>query len=367
MFPYWLLFAIFALGALWMRSQPAHAMAGVPTQWRPKGDQLILFAALVPIAMIGFRFEVGSDWYNYMRMFNDVRSSNLWTETGRVEPGYVALSSIAVSLGLRIWAVNLVCAILFTGGLIRFARCQPNPWLAVVVAIPYLIIGVAMGYSRQGVAIGLVMFGLAAIERRSFLKFAAWVIAAALFHRTAIIILPIVASSYIRNRWHAFAVAAFAAVVGYFAVIASAMDYYEAGYVNYAYDAQGAAVRLSMNAIPAAIFLLFPNRFNVVAEQKRTWRTMAIAAWLCVIALFLVSSSVIVDRLALYIIPLQIFVLSRLPHVFGYRGHPSGGITTLVIAYSAVVQFVFLNYAENARWWLPYQTFLSADCSFGGC
>lgn len=47
----------------------------------------------------------------------------------------------------------------------RFARSQPDPWLAVLVAVPYLVIVVAMGYSRQAVAIGILLAGLGRLER----------------------------------------------------------------------------------------------------------------------------------------------------------------------------------------------------------
>jgi hypothetical protein len=367
MFPYWLLFGIFALGAVGMRARP-NQLAGDGTMgWSRQRDLLFLAAALIPIGMIGFRFQVGGDWYNYMRMFNDARATRIWEDASRIEIGYTTLNSAVIALGLRIWAINLVCGIMFMGGLIQFARRQPNPWLAVVVAIPYLLIGVAMGYSRQGLAIGCLMFGLAAIDKGSFLKFAIWVVVAASFHRTAIVMLPIVAISYSRSRWQSAGLALVAAIGGYYTAIASAMDYYERGYLNSTYDAKGAAVRLAMNLLPAVIFLFFSGRFGVEGHRKRMWQTLSIVAILCMIALFLVSSSVIVDRLGLYIIPLQIFVLSRLPHAFGYRDHPSGGLILLVIVYSAAVQYVFLNYGENAHWWIPYQTYFTADCSFGEC
>jgi hypothetical protein len=71
--------------------------------------------------------------------------------------------------------------------------------------------------------------------------------------------------------------------------------------------------------------------------------------------LFLTAATVVVDRIALYIIPLQAFVLGRLPFALARQ---VGGYTQLslaVIIYSAIVQFVWLNYAVHASSWLPYQ------------
>jgi hypothetical protein len=61
-----------------------------------------------------------------------------------------------------------------------------------------------------------------------------------------------------------------------------------------------------------------------------------------------------VDRLALYLIPLQLFVFARLPlalgPTFGY-----GAIIWAVILYYALVLYVWLNFATHAFAWLPYQ------------
>ena len=71
---------------------------------------------------------------------------------------------------LGIWFVNTVCGAIFSYGLIAFARSQPRPWLALVVAVPYLIIVVAMGYTRQAAAIGFAMLGLVQLSKGSFLS-----------------------------------------------------------------------------------------------------------------------------------------------------------------------------------------------------
>jgi hypothetical protein len=161
--------------------------------------------------------------------------------------------------------------------------------------------------------------------------------------------------TYTRDRLQTILLAAIAAIAGYFTLVSSAIEQYSRGYVEQVYESQGAGVRLAMNIVPAVIFLAFSNRFNVVNPEKAIWRTFAILALVSGGVYFWITSTVVVDRLALYIIPLQIFVISRLPHVFGYRGAHSPAIVLLVIAYSATIQFVWLNYANHSQYWLPYQ------------
>jgi hypothetical protein len=127
------------------------------------------------------------------------------------------------------------------------------------------------------------------------------------------------------------------------------------GYVESQYQSSGAAVRIAMNALPAALFLIFRTRFELSSEQRSFWTWMAWSA-LLFIALFIVSpSSTAVDRVALYWIPLQLFVLSRLPNALGQRDGKNAVWVYAVVAYSAAVHFVWLVYADTAFAWLPYQ------------
>jgi hypothetical protein len=53
-------------------------------------------------------------------------------------------------------------------------------------------------------------------------------------------------------------------------------------------------------------------------------------------------------------LPLQLVVFSYLPDALGRRGGRNNLLTLLVLLYYAVVQFVWLNYAVHAQYWLPY-------------
>jgi hypothetical protein len=140
-------------------------------------------------------------------------------------------------------------------------------------------------------------------------------------------------------------------------LVRQVIEQYSAGYVENVYEAQGAGIRLAMNVIPAVIFLAARKRFSQNRTDVAIWTNFSIVGLLFAAAYFAISSSVIVDRLALYVIPLQLFVLSRLPYAFGRNGAPSGILTIAVIAYSAAVQFVWLNFANHADYWLPYKIF----------
>jgi hypothetical protein len=84
---------------------------------------------------------------------------------------------------------------------------------------------------------------------------------------------------------------------------------------------------------------------------------MALLALASVGWLLVSASSTAVDRMALYLIPLQLFVFARLPDLMG-RGRGLRNWVLAVVAYYAAVLFVWLNFATHAYTWVPYHSWL---------
>jgi hypothetical protein len=235
-----------------------------------------------------------------------------------------------------------------------FCQNSPRPWLSLAVAVPYLVIVVAMGYTRQGVAIGLVMLGLVALDKGSMAKFLAWVVVAALFHKTALILIPMAIFAG-RKNWGVFAGVLLTAVLLFFLLLAEYVDHLVAGYITDQYASSGAAIRIAMNAVPAAVFLVFRQRFDLTDAQRIFWTWMSLGG-LAFIGLLAVSpSSTAVDRVALYWIPLQLYVWSRWPAAMARTHNAQMPWVAGVLLYSLAVQFVWLFYADHSFAWVPYQ------------
>ena len=341
------MFGVFTAGALEYRRRGGFQAA----------TPLLFLAGLYIAIMIGFRYHVGGDWGSYEEIFRWSASLKLVDTLTLGDPAYTLLNWIANWLEYDVWFVNFVCGAIFSWGLIRFARRQANPWLAIVVAIPYLVIVVAMGYSRQGVAIGIIMAGLAVLDRTTIVRFAFYIFFAAAFHKSAIVVLPLVALSAVRHRLVMIGLLAMLAILLYYFFVQASFDRMVVNYVEAEYSSQGAGIRVAMNLLPAAIFLFYAKRFGFAEQQEKLWRNFSIAAFVSLLLLFYLESSTAVDRLALYLIPLQLVVLSGVPTAFGNKGRPNGQYVALVIAYSAMIQFVWLNYAAHAGDWLPYTFF----------
>lgn len=347
MWPYWLLFivpAYWSISRLKPRSQTALlARAG---RWPIVWKSIFVFLVLI----IGWRHEVGGDWFNYMSNMD-----NFDRVTGFNDPSNELLFWLGINVGGGIYLVNLISAALFSWGLLVFCRAQPRPWLALTVAVPYLITVVSMGYTRQSVAIGLVMMAIVALGRGSTLKFVLWVAFAATFHKSAVILAPIAALANTKRRIFTLIWVGISAFVLFALLLRESLDSLMSGYIDAEYESSGAAIRVAMNAVPAILFLFFRKRFVLTAEQRSFWTWVALSALLLVVALKFSPSSTAVDRVALYWIPLQLFVFSHLPDILGRSNAKYAFWVSLIIAYSATVLFVWLFYGVHSNYWLPYQ------------
>ena len=161
---YWLLFFITASFALIAQNR-------IPIQgqniYSTKLYSEWIFFIFVLTLLIGFRFEVGGDWYIYQEHLDEALDSTLSQALTRYgDPGYYFINWISANLGFGVYGINLICGLIFSIGLSIFCRSLPRPWLALNVAIPYLFIVVALGYSRQGVAIVFGMLSLVAFGRK---------------------------------------------------------------------------------------------------------------------------------------------------------------------------------------------------------
>lgn len=345
MLPYWLLLGYFVVGSIVIRR---------PVPGRRSGSALLILGSVLIAAVIGLRYEVGADWETYKFLFSYADYADLDRVLKIGDPGYQVLNWVVQRLDYKIWVVNLACGAIFAFGLYRFAKSQPDPWLTLVVAVPYLVIVVAMGYSRQAVAIGIVMAGLGAIQRgASILRFALYVAAAALFHKTAVIVLPLVIFASQRSRFLNLLTGVAGSILLYDIFLSSSVEGFVRNYIETEYNSQGALIRVVMNLVPATALLIFRRRLRFTPIETKMWTYFALAAAAMPMALLILPSTTVVDRLSLYLIPLQLAVLPRLAYLFKTQNFGR----FLIIVYAALVLFVWLNFAVHAKYWLPYRLY----------
>jgi len=341
MLPYWIFFLIPAVGVL---SQRRMTPASRTAMWW-------LIGALFALA-IGLRHQVGGDWGAYLRYLERGYTLSFAEVLTSGDPGYIAVNWLVAQFGGSIYWVNLICGVILMAGVVTFARRQPLPWLALLVAVPYLIIVVGMGYSRQAVALGFILLGLVALGDGQVRRFVLLVLIGAAFHKSAVLMLPVAGLAASQSRLVSLAWAASATLVGGYIFLFDSVDALWTNYVEADYQSQGGLIRVLMNAVPAGLFLLLNRYMRLSEDERRLWWWMSIFAIACIPLVML--SSTATDRVALYLIPIQLFVFARL-HQITRDTTLRAFIVLGVVAYYALVQAVWLFMAAHAFAWLPYQ------------
>ena len=348
MIPYFVLFGTWMLGSIQFASRKAAAY-----------ERIFYVAALVlTILMVGFRYEVGGDWITYQDMYADISMQSLATATRFTEPAYAFLNWVSAKVDGGVYIPNLGCALVFMLGLSALVRRQTRPWLAMTVAIPYLVIVVGMGYTRQAAAIGMICWAIAGIDDDKLWKTIAKVVFGALFHKTAILFLPILLAPAARRNLLIGIVGALAFIGLAFIALGGSSDRLVTNYVNSDYQSSGAAIRVAMNVLAAGLFLIFRKRFAISPAERLIWTIASGLAVVSVIGLASSSSSVGVDRLALFLIPLQVFVLANIPSIASFTASTRSAATLAVIGYSLAVQYVYFFHGTFSYTWLPYRNAL---------
>ena len=356
MFTYWVVFLFVGMLAMIGRSR-----LPVSVNSPQKIDIDILWACIIVFLtiFIGLRFEVGGDWRAYLMYYDsfsgiDLKEAFIITS----DPGYILINWASNRMDWGIYAVNTICGFIFSLGLAIFCRNLPRPMLALLAAIPYLLIVVGMGYSRQGVALGFAMMAFVALGREKKFLFVFLILLATSFHKTAIVMLPIAALAATKNRFWLIIWIGSLGLLSYLTVFAASFDRLYLYYVENSYQSEGALIRLLMLLLPSMLILLWPHRFTFTRPELSLWRVCAIISIGLFVLLFISDASTAVDRIALYMLPIQLVVFSYLPEIFGQKGELRQWILIAIIIYFGMVLQVWSMLSDYSVFWKPYQNIL---------
>lgn len=314
---------------------------------------------------IGSRLYVGADYnlysLNFDNLSQDTFADILFTLSRYVshDIGYEVVSMVAAEFNLGFPAVTLACGTLFAMGLVKFCFSLPRPWLALAVAYPYLIVVVGMGYMRQGVALAFLMWALPYLLERKRLKFMFFIFLGCLFHKTLVLFFSLPFLVFSEGRLKLILLFIIFFPILYIAIIAETISSLQHNYLAQNQQSAGALVRLLLSTTGAALFFLFvaPKLENI--NEIRLWSWFSIFSILAFLSYFIVSSSTAVDRIALYLLPLQIYLFSKLPDYLDDSNNQDNFLWVLfVLIVFLLVLFVWMTYGAHSMYWLPYQTWL---------
>lgn len=308
---------------------------------------------LVYIITIGFRYQVGGDWDPYWTNFREVIDAPLTDSVIYYrDPGYWFFNWLFANMGLGIWALNGLCALLSVSGVMAIAKRQPRPWVALAVAVPYVLIVVAMGYVRQSAAFGVICWALLAVQDKQPWRFLFLALTAATFHKSAVLALPLFVLSIEKIRFRHWVLLGLVITAAIAVLVLETIEAQWYSYVEKEKESGGAMIRVAMNCVPALLLLIFRKRLGLGGSTGRVWVWFSL---LSIGSVFVVTSaSTAVDRVALYLLPLQIVIFGRLHRLFGMPALRAATSAIVLLTYF-IVQFTWLHFANHADNWVPYQ------------
>lgn len=308
---------------------------------------------------IGLRWKTGGDWGNYYVNLQ----SFYWLNVGDAaatskDVGYTFLSIFAAQFPTGIVVITMFTGIVMSIALLLFCLAQPRPWLCMSVAFPYLVVVCGMGYIRQGIALSVILIGLLALERERVGRYVVWVTAGALFHATALAMIPLGALASRKNRLIIIAMVAVVTLLAFRTLIGSRSDALVVNYVDADAESSGALIRAFMGALPGAIFLIFRKQFGLKGSAFLAWMALSAATVLAVPAVLFYASSTVVDRLGLYLLPVQCFVYARLPDALAKNAQQRLLFSVGILLLYITAFFTFIVYGDHAQSWVPYRFYL---------
>ena len=302
---------------------------------------------------VAFRYKVGCDWTGYLIIFESAHH-----EKPQSEIAFWELNRLLHYFELDYPYINVIAALGFFAGLHALAKRQPDPLGALILAFPILILELAMSGIRQAIAVGLLCFGYNAFVDKHLVRFVIFVLMATSFHSSAIIFLLLAPFVHGELSIRPAALGGLLALPGaYFLLTSATFELYSQRYVGSGMEAAGAPFRSGLLAITGIGFLWFlAPRWKV--HSTKDYKIVKMSSYM-MIATFPLSmySSVMGDRIGLYLYPIQLMILTRLgiliagqySTVIAFAPYATG-IVFLVI-YTQLSTLFVRCYIPYQMWW----------------
>lgn len=349
---YWIMFGFAAVMALFYPTQSRQRQTGTAQVIALTGF-VILYTAVATL-----RYKIGGDWFPYLDMYDRARGGGLAAAMRQTEPLFGASIWLSTLIDTQVYLPNGLCALLLVVGIARVAATVREPWLAMVAAVPYLLIVVGMGYVRQAAAIGLICSALASLHRGRSVSVVVQLAFAVGFHATAVLVVPLFAYALAnRNQLALVVLFAVGALFMYFVLIPR-FDIYS-NYVDTNFESGGALPRILLSFVPSVLLLGLRRNFVNRTRSRPVWIGFALLNCAALAAFFLLSASTAVDRIALYLSPIQLVVFGGIVDLLRASERQVFILRLGVIGLAAAVQTVWLVFSTYGSLWVPYTSILT--------
>lgn len=170
-------------------------------------EYFLLFLSMSPfIILSGVRYDVGVDYfYTYTKIYDYVAQGLSHAQVDALwncEPGFWLLNKIIITMGGGyVWLFTITSAIIIALFWIAFYQQSDNLCLSILLFFCAETYFISLAYVRQFIALAVIFYGLKYTGGdgiKNILKFIVCAAVAVTFHKSAIIMLPLVIAPYIK-------------------------------------------------------------------------------------------------------------------------------------------------------------------------
>ena len=328
---------------------------------KPLTNFFIFMAMLPPVLLAAYRYNVGTDYFNYFYMYlwagrhslaEIVNNYELFADTPL---GIVLVAKIATffdSYEIYYGVLSLLIYVPFLIVVIKYW----NTKIASLVSFFFLMTSFSGGLNviKQSIAMSFFLLSLQYVFERNFIKFIMVVLIAILFHPTAIIILPtyfLIDDNYklISKRKKAIAIMLSFVLLLVFDYFLSMLGGRWESYSN-VNNATSSNLSFYINLFWAAIFIFFHGK--LIKMDNKT-DLFIILFTIGTVLSFLGFWNVYLKRIAGYFTVVQILIMCQIPFLFSNKFTKNLIIVLLILymLFMFVYSFSVLGQAEI----IPYR------------
>lgn len=329
----------------------------VPTRIvRRMGVVFFFLSFLIIFLLSGFRVDVGLDSPSYVRIFNDIYTYDFTY----FEPGFRLLITTIQYFTTDPQWLFIISSLLTVGGIfISIKKFSVNPALSVFLFCTMGFLSHSFNLTRQFISIAIILYSLSFVINKQFMKYVICVVLAALFHQTALIMLPMyfllrlkaAPAYYILITLIAGALSVFQSAIINSVVMNFYPQYYDEGLLTDRIISPYYII-LCLSLLALAIYLLYKKRISMNNDESRIMVNLIYLIMLAHIFFVWVPLS---NRVSLY---LDITLILVIPKLLTYI---ESKIYRQVATMLAVLYFCYAAYSslqDNANGVLPYKSSL---------
>jgi len=145
---------------------------------------LFLGLAVLLILFVGLRYNTGSDWFMYTRLFDG--------EPFETEYGYLLLNNFFKKIIDNYYVLQFFVTLFFVFSIGRFYKKEaPYPMAALTLLMSFMLFNILMAQVRQSIAVAIIVLFSNYIFERKLLRFLLVIFVASFFHSSAVAAIPL--------------------------------------------------------------------------------------------------------------------------------------------------------------------------------